>query len=62
MELVVKSFSTRNNSVEDPVLPYDLEELREFIEPELVGFWVNRHLKMQKSSATNVVCVFELPL
>ena len=30
MDLVLKSFSARNNSVEDPVLPYDLEELREF--------------------------------
>ena len=30
MELVLKSFSARNNSVEAPVLPYDLEELREF--------------------------------
>ena len=30
VELVLKSFSVRNNSVEAPVLPYGLKELKEF--------------------------------
>ena len=50
MKLVLKSISARNDSVEAPVLPYDLEELREFRALirviRIFGFWVNRHSKM----------------
>ena len=68
VELVLKSFWGRNNSLEAPAfgffsnLSYDLEESSEFLEPWLVGFWVNRHSKMQIVSKNNFVCVSELPL
>ena len=56
MELILKSFSGRNNFIEAPdfgfsnSLPYNLEESIEF-RAFLVGFLVNRHSKMQKISA-----------
>ena len=67
VELILKSFSGRNNSLEVPIfgfynsLPYNLKKSLEF-RAFLVEFCVIRHSKMQKIFATNFVCVLELPL
>ena len=66
-ELVLKSFSGRNNSLMSPVfgfrdsLPFGLEESRE-VRALIRWVWGNRCSKMSKLSTENVFFVFEMPL
>ena len=57
-ELVLKSFSGRNNSLEPLFLDFltvfhMIWRNQESFESWLVGLWVRRHSKMQKNSANN---------
>ena len=63
VELVWKSFSGRNNSLEPPVFLfcssrfYGLEESR-WLRAWLNGFWDNKHSKLQRISASNSFFAF----
>ena len=69
VELVQQSFSSRNNSQKPPVFDFltafhNFWKNQESCESWLVGFWVNRHSKMQNIFANNFFffCIFELAL